>query len=101
MSYSTLNHKVSIGFDTLLDLFLGRGKLLITKDGETIALNEIGDRHVLREIRGGELHSIKFRGVSDRPNVTHVDGTGTLKVLRNNHETCFLDLELHLQDAYD
>jgi hypothetical protein len=101
MSYQTLFYEVSVGKEELLDLFLGQGSLLITKDGQTTTVQEIGDRHLQYEEDEVELHNIKILGISDQKGVGYVDGKGTLKHFKNNSEVYILDLELHLQDNYD
>ena len=100
MSFQTLYHEVSINKDQLLNLFLGRGDLLITLASHKITLNAFNDRNLLRVGNGVDLHSVKIRGVSDDQTVAYVDGKGTIKPTTNN-ETFKLSLELHLQDYFE
>ncbi|KKT54332.1 MAG: hypothetical protein UX08_C0020G0003 [Candidatus Collierbacteria bacterium GW2011_GWB1_45_35] len=101
MSYRTLNYEVSVDRDKLLDLFLGRGNLLITLDGQTTTLQRIYDLGFLRDLDDREFYSAKIEGVSDAPNITEVDGKCTLALLNFNRDIFILNLELHLQDQYE
>lgn len=100
MSYQTVLYEVRIDRDQLLKLFLGHGDLLITLEGHTTTVEEISDRHVICELNGVELHSVKIHGVSDDPEVTCVDGIGILKPVVGS-QAFTLSLELHLQDRFE
>lgn len=101
MSYRTAFYEVSVSRDQLLDLFFGRGNLLITLEEQTITLQKIYDLILMRDGEGGELYSTKIEGISDNPHVTAVDGVGTLELSNHNTNIFILDLILHLQDDWE
>lgn len=100
MSYITVRHEVRIDSDQLLNLFLGRGNLVIPLDDQNVTIEEIHGRYLQCEEDGVETHNFEIRGVSDDSNVNMVDGTGTLTAF-NGNKAITLSFELHLQDRYD
>ena len=101
MSYQTLYHLVSIGKNELLNLLLGQGNLILNlSDQKPITLKEFSDRHTLREVNGVTIHEAKLYGVSEDPNLSHVDGKVTIRPIQNN-EIFECEFELHFQDHFE
>lgn len=101
MSYETKYHAVSIYKNQLFDLLLGQGDLVLRLYGaKTITLKEFSDRHGIREEEGVTIHEAKIRGISEDPNLSHVDGKVTITPIQDG-EVFICSLELHLQDHFE
>ncbi|KKT49195.1 MAG: hypothetical protein UW41_C0010G0034 [Candidatus Collierbacteria bacterium GW2011_GWC2_44_18] len=101
MSFRTEYYSTSVNRDILLDLFLGRGNLIIHVGGQTTTIQRIYDLNLHRDLNDGELAGVKIEGDSDEPRITEVDGKATVKLFNHNQDIFILDLELHLQDAWE
>ncbi len=98
MSYQKVLFGTALDRNQLLDLFLGRGDIQVAHEGQLITVYGINDRHVLREVEDGELHTVNIIGMSASDKVGLVDGQGTLKLNNSNKDLFILNLEINLHD---
>lgn len=100
MSTYTLRHEVRIDSDQLLNLFLGQGNLEITSEGETIVLDTVRSRHLLREVDGVDIHSVEVEGSTKSPKEgQYVSGVATLQS-PNDNKSFLLSLELNIENSF-